>query len=134
MIDEQRLNALVAAARTAATHAYCPYSHYPVGAVVLTENGGVFSGCNVENASYGLTICGERNAIFRAVAEGDRNITAVVIYTPTATPVLPCGACRQVIFEFGPKAEVISACSGRGMIRKRLPELLPEPFISRPPG
>ena len=98
----------------AAAHAYCPYSHFRVGAAVLTDRGEIFAGCNVENASYGLTICAERNAVFQAVAQADGPlvIRAVVVYTPTAEPTAPCGACRQVINEFGPDAEVLSICDG----------------------
>src|SRR5205814_4528120 len=90
---------LAAAARRAAGHAYCPYSRFPVGAAVLTDRGEIFTGCNVENASYGLTICAERNAVFQAVTHGQGRlvIQAVVVYTPTPQPTAPCGACRQVI-------------------------------------
>ncbi len=121
---------LIAAARRAASHAHCPYSQFPVGAAVLTDGGEIFAGCNVENASYGLTICAERNAIFQAVAHGRRPllIRVVVVFTPTEVPTAPCGACRQVINEFGPDAEVVSVCSGKAVIRKRLAELLPDAF------
>jgi len=121
---------LVAAARQAASHAYCPYSHFPVGAAVLTGRAEIFSGCNVENASYGLTICAERNAIFQAVAQGEGPlvIQAIVVFTPTDQPIAPCGACRQVINEFGPEAEVISVCDGPAVIESRLSELLPVAF------
>ena len=103
-ISPQHYSELVAAARAAAARAYCPYSHFQVGAAVLTGSGEIFAGCNVENASYGLTICAERNAVFQAVARGrgPLSICAVVVFTPTATPTAPCGACRQVINEFGP--------------------------------
>jgi cytidine deaminase len=121
---------LESAARQAAAHAYCPYSHFPVGAAVLTARGEIFSGCNVENASYGLTICAERNAVFQAVAHGARPlvIRAVVVFTPTAVPTAPCGACRQVLNEFGPDAEVVSVCDGPVVNRHRLAELLPTAF------
>jgi cytidine deaminase len=121
---------LVAAAREAAAHAYCPYSKFPVGAAVLTDRGEIYSGCNVENASYGLTICAERNAVFQAAAQAARPlvIRAIVVFTPTEVPTAPCGACRQVINEFGPDAEVISVCAGPGVNRRRLAELLPEAF------
>jgi cytidine deaminase len=121
---------LAAAARRAAGHAYCPYSRFPVGAAVLTDRGEIVSGCNVENASYGLTICAERNAVFQAVAQGEGRlvIRAVVVFTPTPEPTAPCGACRQVIHEFGPDAEVISICDGAAVIRSRLGSLLPEAF------
>jgi cytidine deaminase len=122
--------ALIAAARQAAGHAYCPYSRFQVGAAILTDHGEIYSGCNVENASYGLTICAERNAIFQAVARGTGPlvIRAVVVFTPTSEPTAPCGACRQVINEFGPGALVISACDGPTLASHRLAELLPEAF------
>ena len=130
-MGESEHNALIAAARAASARAYCPYSKFPVGAAVLTENGEIFSGCNVENASYGLTICAERNAIFQAVAAGRTTITAVVVYTPTSIPSAPCGACRQVINEFGPDAEIISVCDGPEVLRTTLGRLLPEAFGPR---
>ena len=118
------------AAKAASKLAYCPYSRFPVGAAVLTGIGEIFAGCNVENASYGLTICAERNAVFQAVAQGQGRlvILAVVVYTPTPQPTAPCGACRQVINEFGPDAEVLSICDGTAVIRSRLGILLPEAF------
>jgi cytidine deaminase len=124
--------ALVAKLGMAATHAarraYCPYSHFPVGAAILTTDGKIFSGCNVENASYGLTICAERNAIFQAVAGGSKQIAAVMVYTPTAIPSAPCGACRQVINEFGPDAEVYCVCDGKDTLQVSTRELLKHAF------
>ena len=121
---------LIATARRASEQAYCPYSRFRVGAAVLTDRGEIFSGCNVENASYGLTICAERNAIFQAVARSKPTlvIQAVVVFTPTALPTAPCGACRQVINEFGPDAQIFSVCDGPGVIEHRLGALLPEAF------
>jgi cytidine deaminase len=121
---------LIAAARQAAAQAYCPYSRFRVGAAVLTDRGEIFSGCNVENASYGLTICAERNAIFQAVArsKGPIVVQAIVVFTPTVLPAAPCGACRQVINEFGPDAHVLSVCDGEEIIENRLSELLPRAF------
>jgi cytidine deaminase len=118
------------AAREAAARAYCPYSQFRVGAAVLTDQGSIYSGCNVENASYGLTICAERNAIFQAVAQapGPLVIQAVVVYTPTGSPTAPCGACRQVINEFGPAAVILSICDGDGRIDSSLGQLLPAAF------
>jgi cytidine deaminase len=127
-IAEKKWEELKTAAKAASRHAYCPYSRFPVGAAVLTEAGEVFAGCNVENASYGLTVCAERNAIFQMVARGGGRLRAVVIYTPTAAPAAPCGACRQVANEFGPDAEVLSFCQGPGVLRKKLSELLPDAF------
>lgn len=122
-LDELRQQAV-----DACKNAYCPYSRFSVGAAVLTVSGEIFSGCNVENASYGLTICAERNAIFQAVTQGQRQLRAVVVYTPTPEPTLPCGACRQVIHEFGPDAEVIVACDGPTILQRRTSDLLPEGF------
>lgn len=128
MISENISQQMAAAAREASRRAYCPYSEFRVGAALLTSSGEIVSGCNVENASYGLTICAERNAMFQAVSKGLTAFRAIMIYTPTTTPTAPCGACRQVLNEFGPEMEVISICDGPGVIRKRLPELLPEAF------
>ncbi len=93
---------LEAAARDAARHSYSPYSHFAVGAALLAEDGSVITGCNVENASYGLTNCAERTAVFKAVSEGHRRFAALVVAGGTDTPATPCGACRQVLSEFCP--------------------------------
>jgi len=119
---------LIAAARAASRASYAPYSKFRVGAAVLTRSGRIFSGCNVENASYGLANCAERTAIFSAIAAGDRGIVAVAVYTPTSAPTTPCGACRQVINEFNPQASIICACRTRRRIETRLDQLLPEAF------
>jgi len=99
-----------------------------VGAAVLADDGRVFTAANVENASYGLTSCAERNAIFAAVSAGVRCIVVVAIHTPTEQPVSPCGACRQVIHEFGPQALVVSCCDGEGHGQWPIEELLPRAF------
>jgi cytidine deaminase len=122
------LRRLITAARHAAGRAYAPYSGFPVGAAVLTAQGKIFSGCNVENASYGLCNCAERTAIFSAVAAGHQRITCVAVYTPTDKPTAPCGACRQVIFEFGPTSRVISICDGKERIDVPIGDLLPRAF------
>lgn len=121
---------LLEAAKLAASRAYCPYSRFPVGAAVLSGPGSVFAGCNVENASYGLTICAERNAIFQLAASGESPplVRAVLIYTPTPTPTAPCGACRQVLNEFGPDCLVVSTCDGPDVIEATLDRLLPGSF------
>jgi len=116
------------AARAAAKQSYAPYSKFRVGAAILMESGRVYAGCNVENASYGLCNCAERTAIFTAAAAGERRIRAVAVYTPTKQPTLPCGACRQVINEFGPDAVVISVCDSARRFETTLPELLPHAF------
>jgi cytidine deaminase len=122
---------LHAAAHRAAQAAYAPYSKFRVGAAVLTRAGKIHTGCNVENASYGLSSCAERTAIFKAVTEGEREIVAVAVYTPTRKPTLPCGACRQVIHEFGPKAVILCACRSRERLETTLDQLLPGAFGRR---
>ena len=119
------------AARAAAKHAYAPYSEFRVGAAVLAGSGALYSGCNVENASFGLTCCAERNASFAAVAAGESTLAAVVVYTPTPQPTPPCGACRQVIAEFGPTARIVSICDGAERIETTLPKLLPGRFAQK---
>jgi cytidine deaminase len=103
--DESGLGAgtierMLSAAREAATRAYAPYSRFPVGASLLTASGEIVAGANIENASYGLTVCGERVAVFRAAADGHREVRAVVVSAPKAPGTTPCGACRQVLNEF----------------------------------
>ena len=127
-LDDAGVATLLAAARDASTRAYAPYSRFHVGAAVLADDGRVFTAANVENASYGLTSCAERNAIFTAVSAGVRAIVAVAIHTPTGAPVSPCGACRQVIHEFGPTARVVSCCDGDDEKHWALHELLPGAF------
>ena len=100
---------LIEHAREARERAYCPYSHFAVGAAVLTSSGRVFPGCNVENAAYPATICAERAALMGAYAAGERTIVAIAVIADTPGPVSPCGTCRQVIFELAPNATVILA-------------------------
>jgi cytidine deaminase len=95
---------------------------------VLTASGKIHVGANIENASYGLCMCAERTAIFTAASAGDRSLKAVVVYTPTATPTMPCGACRQVINEFGPDALVVAVCDSDARMESTLPELLKHAF------
>ena len=121
-------NKLLRLARAAAKRAYAPYSQFTVGAAVLTGSGKIYAGCNVENASYGLCNCAERTAIFSAVAAGETKVRCVVVYTPTQVPTPPCGACRQVINEFGPEAVVISTCDSDDEIETTLSALLPGAF------
>ncbi|HVS52639.1 MAG TPA: cytidine deaminase [Opitutaceae bacterium] len=122
------LRRLEKAARIAAHASYAPYSKFRVGTAVLAGSGKIYSGCNVENASYGLCNCAERTAIFAAATAGERKVQAVLVYTPTRTPTTPCGACRQVISEFGPNARVISVCNSRQRIDTTLRALLGEAF------
>ena len=120
---------MLAAARAAFKNAHAPYSNFRVGSTILTERGALYSGCNVENASYGLTSCAERNAIFAAVAgEGSgMRIKAVAVATESDGPCAPCGACRQVIFEFGPDALVLFR-GQTGTEEMAITKLLPEGF------
>jgi cytidine deaminase len=120
---------MLAAARAAFKNAHAPYSNFRVGSAILTERGKMYSGCNVENASYGLTICAERNAIFAAVAaEGSAmRINAVAVATERDVPCAPCGACRQVIYEFGPDAVVLFRGQS-GTEQMPITKLLPEGF------
>jgi len=127
-MDDAMWEALMTAARNASTHAYCPYSHFAVGAAVQAVDGRVFSACNVENASYGLSICAERNAVFQAIAAGARDIIAVAVYTPTSEFTTPCGACRQVLWEFAANADVVCGCDGSAHGRFTVASLLPHPF------
>lgn len=122
--DEQ----LLAEARDAMTRAYAPYSGYRVGAALLTGDGSVVTGCNVENVSYGLTMCAERVAVARAVAEGKGELRTIALVTDVSDTITPCGACRQVLAELAPNLRVVS--QGRGAQRSwSLAELLPEPFL-----
>jgi cytidine deaminase len=104
--DAQR-RALIEQAMAARQNAYVPYSGYPVGAALLTAAGDVFTGCNIDNASYGATVCGERTAVFKAVSEGEREFQAIAVVTSNGAA--PCGICRQVLYEFGPYMTVITA-------------------------
>jgi cytidine deaminase len=128
MLTESDLRELASAAKDASFRAYCPYSKFPVGAAVKSGDGRVFGGCNVENASFGLTVCAERNAIFSAIAAGAREIVALAVYTPTESPATPCGACRQVLQEFGRTADVVCVCAGEQRLTFTASELLPHGF------
>ena len=117
---------LVAAAQTAREQAYAPYSDYAVGAAVLTEDGEIIAGCNVENASYGATICAERVALTAAIAQGKRKLKAITVVTVDGAS--PCGMCRQVMFELGPEMDVyIGDCVGT-FRSTTVRELLPDAF------
>jgi cytidine deaminase len=118
---------LVEAARAAQQHAYCPYSKYRVGAAIETLDGEVFTGCNVESASYGLTVCAERSALFNAVGAGQRRFKRIVVVTDSSPPAAPCGACRQVLAEFASDLEVESVGPAESK-RWRIKDLLPDAF------
>src|SRR5437762_7042048 len=119
---------LVQRATEAREHAYAPYSSFKVGAALLASNGGVFTGCNVENASYGLTVCAERVALWKAVSEGARDFVALAIAGPSGKETPPCGACRQTLAEFGLGLKVFYRDSGGRLVRRRLSALLPSAF------
>jgi cytidine deaminase len=128
-LDEQHRTQLVQAALEAQKQAYIPYSHYPVGAAILTEHGTIFSGCNVENASYGVTICAERTAAVKAVSEGAKTFRAVAVVTNNA--VFPCGACRQVLVEFAENGDmpvVVATSDGKIINEVSISTLLPGSF------
>lgn len=117
------------AALLAADKAYVPYSKFRVGAALLTKDGRVFQGCNIENASFGLTNCAERTAIFKAVSEGHRDFTCLAVYGDTKDPISPCGACRQVMVEFfKPDSKVILIAEDKSTVEMTVGELLPYSF------
>ncbi|HWG85854.1 MAG TPA: cytidine deaminase [Deinococcales bacterium] len=119
------------AARAAFANAYAPYSRFQVGAALLTPDGQVFAGANIENASYGLGRCAEQSAVQAMASAGGRAFTRVYVYTEASPPSTPCGACRQVLYEFGPQAEVICG-NGAGEERRwTVSELIPGAFGSR---
>ncbi|MFS9194089.1 cytidine deaminase [Streptococcus sp. OMI633] len=109
--------------------AYVPYSHFPVGAVLLTKNGNIYTGVNIENASFGLTNCGERTAIFKAVSEGARDFKELIVYGQTEKPISPCGACRQVMAEFfEPDLPVTLVSQNKSTVVMTVKDLLPYSF------
>lgn len=120
---------LVAQAIEVSGRAYAPYSKFHVGAVLVGKDGRTFAGCNVENISFGLTICAERNAVFAAVAAGCREFGKIVIVADTEEPASPCGACRQVLAEFEPDLEVVLANFRGKSVTYKLSELLPRPTM-----
>ncbi len=124
------VKALIEAAKAAYQRAYAPYSRFPVGAALLTTSGQVFTGCNIENASYGLTICAERVAVGCAVASGQREFAAIAVVTNTAGPASPCGACRQVLVEFNPHMRVILTNLKGDTVETTAEGLLPGAFTA----
>lgn len=123
--------ALVAAARRARRHARASYSGFKVGAALETSSGVIIAGCNIENATYGLTVCAERVAMFKALSDGHRRFERIAIVADTAEPTPPCGACRQILWEFGGDLDVILANLRRETGRFRMRDLLPVPFDDR---
>jgi cytidine deaminase len=122
---------LVQAARDVRERAHAPYSGFKVGAALEATDGTVSIGCNVENATYGLTMCAERSAIFRAIADGKRRFSRVAVVADTAEPTPPCGSCRQLLWEFCGDIEVVLANLDRVTARYRMSDLLPVPFDDR---
>ena len=125
--DEEKFRQLYEAACTAAGNSYSPYSHFPVGAALLMEDGSIITGANIENRSFGLTNCAERSAVFTAMSAGYRSFVALVIVTPASDyPVGPCGACRQVLTEFAPgETPVWFGPRWENMVKATLGELYP---------
>jgi len=119
---------LVSRAKTAKRFSHSPYSKFRVGAALLAEDGTIFTGCNIENSSYGLTVCAERTAIFKAVSEGTRHFTAIAIATDEDAFTPPCGACRQVMMDLAGDIDVILTRKNGNMKKLKLAELLPHPF------
>jgi cytidine deaminase len=128
MIDWEKL---IGSARDASEHAYAKFSGFEVGAALLTSSGKIITGCNVENSSFGLTMCAERTAVFKAVSEGHKDFVAIAIFSKSDIPARPCGACRQVLYEFNPNLGI--ACANtKGVVDKfSLSELFPEGFRLR---
>lgn len=126
--SERALDALTVAANGARANAWCPYSQYPVGAALETDDGRIFAGCNVENASYPAGMCAERVALGAAVAAGARGFTRVVITSAALEPTPPCGICRQALVEFAPSLEVIAIADDGRVARWSMAQLLPTPF------
>jgi cytidine deaminase len=122
---------LLAAARRARRHARAAFSHFKVGAALETADGVIVSGCNIENATLGLTLCAERVAIFKALSEGHRRFRRIAIVADTRVPAPPCGACRQILWEFAGDLEIVLGNLRRVHARHRLSTLLPEPFDAR---
>jgi cytidine deaminase len=122
---------LLAAARSAREHACADFSHFAVGAALETADGTVVTGCNIENATYGLTVCAERVALWKALSEGHRRFRRIAVVAPPEAPTPPCGACRQLLWEFAGDVEVILGNLDGETARHRMAELLPQPFDAR---
>jgi cytidine deaminase len=123
-------DALIAAARAARENAHAPHSNFRVGAALRALSGRVFSGCNVENATYGLTLCAERVAVFKAISEGERGFDAVAVVADTDKLTPPCGACRQILWEFCGNADVVLANLAGAVEYHKMADLFPKPFDS----
>jgi len=128
MLSDKDRDELIKKAKKAATNAYAPYSKYCVGAALLTDDGEIFVGCNVENASYGLTMCAERSAIFSARCAGKNRWQAIAVFAPQAPPPLPCGACRQVLSEGGNSPYVLIIANDDSIQEFSFEDLFPHSF------
>jgi cytidine deaminase len=122
---------LVESARAARAHAVAPYSGFKVGAALLTKDGRVYGGCNVENASYGLTVCAERVALWKALSEGEREFSLIAVVADTDAPTPPCGPCRQLLWEYCGDIPVVMANLTAVTARHQMRDLLPLPFDGR---
>jgi cytidine deaminase len=131
-LEPELVERMIQTAEAARGNAYAPYSRYSVGAALVTTDGRIFSGCNVENASYGLSVCAERNALAAAVAAGARELAALVVLTDSSPPAAPCGACRQVLAEFGEFHVLLVNARGE-RIATTVDELQPRPFRGSQP-
>jgi len=128
---DSKVDQLLAAARAAREHACADFSHFKVGAALEVADGTIITGCNVENATYGLSVCAERVALFKALSEGHRTFRRIVVVAPPDAPTPPCGACRQLLWEFAGDIEVILANLNVETARHRMAELMPQPFDAR---
>ena len=128
---KEEFEKLVKEAEKARKRAYTPYSKFKVGAAILSADGKIFTGCNIENASFGMSVCAERVAIFKAISEGSTKFEAIAVVGDTDKPCSPCGACRQVISEFGEDIPLIMANLKGDIKIKKIGELLPEAFGKR---
>lgn len=126
-MKEEIKKKLIGEAKNAAENAYCPYSGYAVGAAALADDGRIYSGCNIENASYSLTLCAERVALAKAVSDGAKKISAICVYSAGGKMPYPCGACRQFLAEFSDDPDVLTT-DGKEVEESRLSELLPHTF------
>jgi cytidine deaminase len=129
--SDESARRLLDAARAVRLNAHASFSHFQVGAALQTVDGQIITGCNVENATYGLTVCAERVAVFKAISEGHRKFLRVAVVADTQDPTPPCGACRQILWEFGGDLEVILGNLREEKARFQLKELLPHPFDAR---
>jgi cytidine deaminase len=128
--SSRQIRSLITHARQAQRRAYAPYSHFRVGAALLASNGKIYHGCNVENSSYGLTICAERTALYTAIAEGARKFQALAIVSDEGGFTPPCGACRQVLMDLAGEVEIILADRRGHTQRMTMHDLLPYPFTA----